>query len=243
MNKEKILGFNVCTNSSETILKNIFKDYMNKNKVVIASLNPEIIIKNYKDKEFIKKINSQKYQIPDGIGIVYASKKQNGKVKKRIAGIDLMQSICAKSVSYNAKIFLYGAKAGVAEKAKQELENTYNNIKIVGTCNGYIEEEKAVEIINKTDAEILFVGLGSPKQEQFIEKYKNSLKNIVIFMPIGGSLDVISKTIKRAPNWMIKRNLEWFYRVLKQPKRIFRHLKLIEFLILVSIHIWRNKGE
>ena len=112
MNKEKILGFNVCTNSSETILKN----YMNKNKVVIASLNPEIIIKNYKDKEFIKKINSQKYQIPDGIGIVYASKKQNGKVKKRIAGIDLMQSICAKSVSYNAKIFYMELKLALPKK-------------------------------------------------------------------------------------------------------------------------------
>lgn len=84
------------------------------------------------------------------------------------------------------------------------------------------------------------MGLGSPKQEEFILNYKDELKNIKIFMPVGGSFDVISKTLKRAPNWIIKLNLEWLYRAIKQPKRIFRQLKLIKFVFLILIH--RNNG-
>lgn len=106
---------------------------------------------------------------------------------------------------------------------------------LFGVCNGYIDEDLAFDKIFKSGADILFVGLGSPKQEEFILKYKNKLKNVKIFMPVGGSFDVISKTLKRAPNWMINRNLEWLYRVFKQPRRIFRHLRLIKFIFLVLL--------
>lgn len=131
MKKEKIIGFNVCTDTENNIVKNVYKDYINNNQIVIASINPEIIINNYKNKYFIDEINSFEYQIPDGIGIVYASQKQNGNINKRITGIDLMQKLCEKSVYYNLKIFLYGAKPGIAEKAKDELKKTYQNINIV----------------------------------------------------------------------------------------------------------------
>ena len=131
MNKEKILGFYVCTDNDETLINNIFQDYTNNEQVVIASINPEIIVKNYKNPKFIENINSQKYQIPDGIGIVYSSKVNSGDIKQRITGIDLMQKICDKSRNYNSKIFLYGAKEGIAEKAKTELETIYPNVNII----------------------------------------------------------------------------------------------------------------
>lgn len=131
MNKEKILGFKVCASNEENLINNIYKDYQNNEQVVIASVNPEIIITNYKNKNFIDKINSQKYQIPDGIGIIYASKKLNGNIKHRITGIDLMQKLCEKAPEYNAKIFLYGGKDDISEKAKIELEKKYKNINIV----------------------------------------------------------------------------------------------------------------
>ena len=131
MNKEKILGFYVCTDNDENLINNIFQDYINNEQVVIASINPEIIVKNYKNSNFIKDINSQKYQIPDGIGIVYSSKVNGGNIKQRITGIDLMQKLCDKSRDYNSKIFLYGAKEGIAEKAKIELEKLYPNVNIV----------------------------------------------------------------------------------------------------------------
>lgn len=131
MNKEKILGFNVCTDNEECLINNIFQDYINNKQIVITSINPEIITKNYNNLSFIESINTQKYQIPDGIGIVYSSKINNGKIKERITGIDLMQKICEKSQSYNSKIFLYGSKDNIAEKAKLELQKIYPNINIV----------------------------------------------------------------------------------------------------------------
>lgn len=96
-----------------------------------------------------------------------------------------------------------------------------------------MEEKQVLENIKKLRPDILFVGLGSPKQEEFIIRNKEELKGVKIIMPIGGSLDVISDTKKRAPNWIIKLNLEWLYRLLKEPSRIFRQIKLVEFIFLI----------
>ncbi len=236
MDKESILGFEVCNTNYSEIVREIFKDFSNNISNFIVNINPEIIIKNYKNKDLIQIFNSEKYQIPDGIGIVYASKMSKGSINQRITGIDLMNEICVESIKYNSKIFLYGSKIGVADKAKEELEKKIHGINIVGTCNGYEKEEMVLESINKSGANILFVGLGSPKQEQFIINHRSELKSVKIFMPVGGSFDVISNSIKRAPDWIIRCNLEWLYRLIKQPRRVFRQLKLIKFIFLVLIH-------
>jgi len=234
MNKEQILGFNVCTSNLKQLIENIFEDYQNDEQIFIVNVNPEIVVKNYKNEILKQEFNKQKYQIPDGTGIVWASKKQKGSIKERIAGIDFMLKICEKSQEYSSKIFLYGGNDGIAEKAKEEIEKKYPEINVVGTCNGYEEENNVFKKIKNSDADIIFVGTGSPKQEEFIIKYKDELKGIKILMPIGGSLDVISKTKERAPNWVIKFNLEWLFRLIKEPKRIFRQIKLIKFIFLVS---------
>lgn len=233
MVKENILGFDVCCSDENDLIKEIFKDYVYNNQVVINSINPEIIINNIKDDDYKKNMNNQKYQIPDGIGIVYASKINKGHIKSRITGIDFMNRIIEESIIYDSKIFLYGSKPNIAFKAKQELEKKYKKINIVGVCDGYIDENEALEIIEKANPDILFVGLGSPKQERFILENMKKLKTIKIFMPVGGSFDVISNSIKRAPKWMINTNLEWFYRLIKQPTRVFRQLKLIKFILVV----------
>lgn len=234
MEKEKILGFDVTTYNSQELIDSIFEDYKNNEQLFIVNINPEIAVANYKNEEWKAKLNKQKYQIPDGSGIVWASKKKKGNIKERITGIDLMLKICEKSQEYSSKIYLYGGAEGIADKAKIELEKQFPAITIVGTDNGYQEEEKIIEKLKNTPIDILFVGLGSPKQEQFILKHeKEELKNIRILMPVGGSFDVISKTKKRAPKWMQKCNLEWLYRLIKEPKRAFRQLKLIKFMFLV----------
>lgn len=232
MNKEKILGFDVCITNQENLINNIFSDFNNNIRNFIVNINPEIVTKNYKNKELKNTFNSQKYQIADGIGIILASKLQKGNIKIRITGIDFMNAICKTSCNFDAPIFLYGSKEGIAEKAKIELKKSYPKINIVGTCSGYENENISIEKINKSNASILFVGLGSPKQEQFIINNMDKLKNIKIFMPVGGSFDVISKSLNRAPNWVIKCNLEWLYRLFQEPKRFFRQLNLIKFLFL-----------
>lgn len=237
MEKEQILGFDVTTYNSKELVYNIFKDYSKNEQLFIVNINPEIAVTNYKNQKFKEKLNEQKYQIPDGSGIVWASKKKKGNIKERITGIDLMIKICEKSQEFSSKIYLYGGQDETADKAKFELEKQFPNIEIVGTDNGYEDEKKIVEKLKNTKVDILFVGLGSPKQEEFILKHKEELKNINILMPVGGSFDVISKSKKRAPEWMQKCNLEWLYRLFKEPKRIFRQFKLVKFMFL----IWTNK--
>lgn len=238
MNKERILGFDVCITSQDNLIENIFNDYSKGLRNFIVNVNPEIVTKNYKNAELKNVFNSQKYQIADGIGIIYASKLNKGNIKKRITGIDLMYAICKASINYNTSIFLYGSKEGISERAKLELEKQYNGINIVGTSSGYVDEALVIDQINRSNATILFVGLGCPKQEEFIIRNMDKLKNIKIFMPVGGSFDVISGSLKRAPNWIIKMNLEWLYRLFQEPKRFFRQLNLIKFLFL---NIFRRK--
>ena len=178
MDKEKILGFDVSTYNSEELLNKIYQDYLNNEHLFIVNVNPEIAVKNYKKESFKENLNKQKYQIPDGAGIVWASKRKKGNIKERITGIDLMLKICEKSQEYKSKIFLYGAKQEVIGKAREELIKTYPKINIVGQCNGYVDENDAVDQIKKSGADIVFVGLGSPKQEDFIIKYKETLENV-----------------------------------------------------------------
>ena len=236
MNKETILGFDIITYNTEKLIENIFNDYSKNEQLFIVNINPEIVVSNYKDEEIKSIFNKQKYQIPDGSGIVWASRKNHGDITERITGIDLMQRICEKSQNYNARICLYGGKEEIAEKAKQELAAEYPKINIVGTIDGYREWSQVIKKIKELKPDILFVGLGSPRQEDFIIKHKEELKEVKIMMPVGGSFDVISKTKKRAPEWMIKRNIEWLYRLFKEPVRVFRQIKLIKFMWLVVIN-------
>ena len=233
MEKEKILGFDVCNIPEQELLNKLMEDYSNNIQNVIVNINPEIVIANYKDKKFITKFNSEKYQIPDGIGIVYASKINKGKIKQRITGIDFMYKLCEEAVKHNARVYLYGTEQERIDKAKVELEKKYPGIQIVGTCNGFTDEDIVAERIKEAKPDILFVGTGSPKQENFIINNKEKLSTVKIFMPVGGSFDVVSNTLKRAPNWITKMNLEWLFRLFQEPKRFFRQTKLVKFMYCV----------
>lgn len=233
MNKEQILGISVCTTTYENLKQIVEKDIKLNKKSFIVAINPEKILKSRKDKDLANLLNGATYQIPDGIGIVYASKIKRGKIKSRITGIDSMEMLCELSNEKGYKIFLYGAKKEVVEKARDELRKKYSNIKIVGTMDGYEKDNtKICDAINKSKADIIFVALGSPKQELWIRDNMTKLCP-KIYQGVGGSFDVFSGNIKRAPNWMQKSGLEWFYRLIKEPKRIFRQVKLLNFLLLI----------
>ena len=234
MNKENILGINVSTLDYKELEKNVEKDIKDNKKSFIVAINPEKILKARKDEKLKNLLNAATYQIPDGIGVIYASKLQKGKIKSRVTGIDCMEMLCNLSNKKGYKIFMYGAKEEVIIKAKEKLEEKYPNIKIVGTMNGYEKDnEKIIKAINKSKADIIFVAMGSPKQELWITDNMDKLC-VNIYQGVGGSFDVMSGNIKRAPIWMQKHGLEWFYRLVKEPKRIFRQLKLFKFLLILS---------
>jgi len=190
-------------------------------------------LKARNDEKLRNLLNKATYQIPDGVGVIYASKLKKGKIKSRITGIDSMEMLCSLSNEKGYKIFMYGAKEDVISKAKEKLEEKYPNIKIVGTINGYEKDnKKIIDKINKSKADIIFVALGSPKQELWITENMDKLC-VKVYQGVGGSFDVFSGNIKRAPIWVQNAGLEWFYRLLKEPKRIFRQAKLVKFLGLI----------
>ena len=239
MEKEKVLGIDVCVTTYEELKKCIRNDIEQNKKSYIVTVNPEKVIKASKDKSLKKILNGAKYQIPDGVGIIYASKIKKGKIKSRITGIDTMEMICELCNEENFKIFMYGAEEEVIEKAKAKLENKYPNINICGYINGYERDTtKIIDNINNSGANVLFVALGSPKQELFISKNINDI-NCNILLGVGGSFDVISGKKKRAPRWMRKKGLEWLYRLIKEPKRFFRQTKIISFIFEVILE--KNK--
>lgn len=197
--------------------------------------NSEIIMTAYKDESFKETLNNAELLTADGIGVVYASKILGKPIAERAAGYDIACEVLDRIKGTSRSVFLFGGKPGVAEIAKEKLEERYPGLKIAGMRNGYFkpeEEQEIVDQINESGAELVFVCLGAPKQELWIDKYKNSLKASVA-MGVGGSLDVFAGTAMRAPEFYCKHGLEWLYRLMKQPSRAGRMLALPKFALTV----------
>ncbi|MGG2085791.1 WecB/TagA/CpsF family glycosyltransferase [Priestia aryabhattai] len=231
--KEKILGIDVCYDTYDELASKLMLDINEQRKSFIVAINPEKIMKAQEDRELKLLLNKATYQIPDGIGVILASKLQNGRIRERVTGIDMMLKLCKEAAKNDKRIFLYGAKPEVVEEAKAKLEEMFPNILIVGTLNGYEKDEQVIErTINDSGAEIIFVALGSPAQEKWIIHHKDKLKPFV-YQGVGGSFDVISGRLNRAPAVFQKFGLEWLYRLFKEPTRFKRQLALPVFLIKV----------
>ena len=233
MKTETILGIKVSNTSIKEICDDVVDSVKRNQKMFITSINPEIIMHGVENAEHKKILNSATHSLPDGIGVIFASKILRGKIKERIAGIDCAENLCKTASENNLKVFLYGAKNGVAKKAQKNLEEKYPNLNIVGIMDGYEKDEsKIVEAINNSKANIVLVALGGGKQEEWI--YHNLEKvNAQVFQCVGGSFDVFSGNSKRAPKIMQKLGIEWLFRLMKEPSRFKRQAKIPKFILLV----------
>ncbi|TYR80143.1 WecB/TagA/CpsF family glycosyltransferase [Priestia megaterium] len=231
--KENILGIDVCSDTYNELTAKLLDDINHNKKSFIVAINPEKIMKAQHDESLRLLLNQATYQIPDGVGVILASKLKKGKIRERVTGIDMMLKLCEAAAQHHKKIFLYGAKPGIANEAKEKLEEMFPGIQIVGTLDGYEKDEVIInETINRSGAEIIFVALGSPRQENWIIKNKEHLTPSV-YQGVGGSFDVISGRLNRAPVMFQKFGLEWLYRLIKEPWRWKRQLDLPKFLIRV----------
>jgi N-acetylglucosaminyldiphosphoundecaprenol N-acetyl-beta-D-mannosaminyltransferase len=229
--KETILGVDVSTDNYDALTSKLLKKIDNREKAFIVAINPEKIIKAQDDPSLMKLLNSADFQIPDGIGVILASKFKGGQIRERVTGIDMMLKLCETAAKHQKKIFLYGGKPGRADEAKVKLEEMYPGIQIAGTLHGYEKDQQVVsQTINQSQADIIFVAMGSPAQENWIIANKETLHPSV-FQGVGGSFDVISGKIERAPESFQKLGLEWLYRLMKEPWRIKRQAVLPLFLI------------
>lgn len=206
----------------------------------IYTPNPEIIMLAKNDPSFHEILEEADLVVPDGIGVVIASRIKKGeKLPERVAGYDLVQNTMKDAVCEGYKYYFFGSKPGYADQAAANMRKTYPGIQIVGTRDGYFkpeDEEAIVADINRSGANILLVGTGAPKQEKWIESHRHLLPNVRVAVGVGGSIDVMSGNVKRAPLAFQKLGLEWFYRLLKEPTRFKRMLVLPEFLIKVIFY-------
>ncbi|MDH8677693.1 WecB/TagA/CpsF family glycosyltransferase [Fusibacter bizertensis] len=201
----------------------------------IYTPNPEIVMMAQEDDEFKVVLNEGDLVIPDGIGIVLASKVHHLGLNDRVPGIELMDLMLEYCNRAGKSIFLFGGKPGVAEMAAENIKLAHPNLNIVGTRDGYFETGKELKIldeINEKKPDILFVALGASKQEKWIHRYKKTI-NASVAMGVGGALDVWAGTVRRAPVIFQKLGLEWFYRLIKQPTRFKRMLILPKFMLKV----------
>lgn len=195
----------------------------NEKKSFIVTANPETFMISEADEKMKKLLlDNDTTIVPDGIGIVKASKKTNHKVMERITGIDLAEKLLEYGNELKKSIYLFGSKQEVIDSMREMLNSKYPDLVIAGTSNGYVKDKDNVFAeIAKLKPDIILVALGIPLQEKLIYKHLDKF-NKGIFVGVGGSFDVISGHKKRAPKIFIKLNLEWLYRIIKEPKRIKR---------------------
>lgn len=232
MNKVNVLGVNFDNVDMNEALEKC-KLFLNGDcGNLIVTPNPEIVMRAKDDNEFKDIINGASLVIPDGIGIIKGANILGTPLKERVAGYDLICNLLELGKDGSISFYFWGSKPGIAEIAKQKMEAKYPNMKILGADDGYFDDAKKAKIVEKISEakpDILLVGVGAPKQEKIINELLD--KNIFkIGIGCGGSIDVLSGSVKRAPKLFIKLHLEWFWRLLKEPTRLPRMMVLPKFL-------------
>ena len=200
----------------------------------VVTPNAEFVQMARGDSRFRDLLNQADLVLPDGIGVVYASKILGRPLKGRTPGVDFAAALCGRMAREGGRLFLLGAKPGVAELAAAELKQRYPGLQICGTHDGYFQEDgPVVEEIRTAAADVVFVCLGAPKQEQWMAAH-GAACGAKLLVGLGGSLDVFAGQVKRAPETWQKLGLEWLYRLCREPRRIGRMMKLPLFLVHVK---------
>ncbi len=210
---------------------------------MIVTPNSEIVQNATKNEELAELIKGADLVIPDGIGLVKASKMLGYPLGERVTGIDFSFEALKLLAARGQSAFFFGSKPGVAEKAAEKLREQIPGLIVAGTRNGYFSPEEEAGIAAEIDASgaaFLLAALGSPKQELFMEKYRRGFKNVKAAIGVGGSFDVWSGTLERAPAFYRDHGLEWFYRLMQEPSRIGRMAEIPRFLIKVMIKGRKN---
>lgn len=207
-------------NSFYELLSNNLKKNI---KTFVVTANPETFMISEKDENVQKMLlDENTIMVPDGIGVLKAGKKIGYAIEERITGIDIASELLKLGNEQEKSIYLFGSKQEVINSMKKVIKEKYPDLKLVGTSNGYVtDKDKVFDEIIGLKPDIVLVALGIPLQEMLIYKHLNKFKK-GIFVGVGGSFDVMSGMKKRAPKIFIKLNLEWLYRIIKEPKRLKR---------------------
>lgn len=223
-----VLGVPVDAVDMEQALMSVERMVHGDRAQAVIAVNPEKVIRAQQDPALLARLNNAGLLIPDGIGVVAACRFLGLARMRRVPGSELMPRICGLAARNGYRVFLFGASPDVNAKTGQVLRKLYPGLRIAGQQHGYLKEDEhgqVIEKINSSQADILFIALGSPRQELWMEKYLPQLQ-VKVCQGVGGTFDVIAGRVRRAP-WLFRRlHLEWFYRLLAQPTRIARQSAL-----------------
>ncbi|MDZ5254362.1 WecB/TagA/CpsF family glycosyltransferase [Clostridium sp. LIBA-8841] len=237
MSRMNFLNIEVDNLTMDEALDRAEKLILNKKPSYVVTPNVDHIVKLETDKDFQDVYRNADLILTDGMPLIWISKIKGNPIKEKISGSDFFPKLCERAAEKEYSLFLLGAAEGVAAKAAENLKEKYKGLNIVGTYSpsyGFEEKEdeikKIIKVINNVRPDILAVGLGAPKQEKFLYKYRNQL-NVPISLAIGASIDFEAGNVKRAPKIMQNMGLEWFYRLCKEPKRMFKRYIIDDFKI------------
>ena len=239
INKVNILGTKIDNLRFLQALGMVEKMIDKRKKVMVVTPNPEIITKAYSNRSYQKVLNSAYLSLADGAGVLWAAKRRKTPIIERITGVDFCQALIALSEKRSWKLYLLGGAPGVAIDTKRRLIKKYPKLQVVGANFGKWKDQgtdyEIISGLKKTKPDIVLVAFGAPKQEKWISDNFSQIPS-AIYIGVGGTLDFFAGRIKRAPKWMQKNGLEWFYRIIEEPKRISRIPLLIKFVFLNIIN-------
>lgn len=227
-------------NNSKKVLTTEIEKYLNTKKFArIYSLNPEILVQSHENSHFKEVLNKAEIKLIDGVGVVMAAKILGISIGERTTGVDLMQDLIKLAEKMKLRVLIIGGFDSVSSELATKLQVTYNHAVFKGV-KGYeninnpssLEEKKVQEILKEFKPNLVFVAFGAPAQEFWIDDHKQFLQSSVC-MAVGGAVDFLVGNVQRAPLWIRKIGLEWLYRLIQEPWRWKRQLKLLTFLRLV----------
>lgn len=235
-NRYQILNTYVDAISMDETIKEVEKIIENKIPTQHVVINASKVNLMEKDEVLRNIVNSCPLINADGASIVWAAKKLGIPLRERVTGCDLFQKLVVVAAKKGYKIYLFGAKEEVVTKVKDIYEKQYPGIQIVGYRNGYFKEEDEAEIVKEmaeSGADMMFVAFSSPKKEYWVNKYINQL-NIPFVMGVGGSFDIVAGVTVRAPEWWQRHGLEWLYRFMQEPRRMWKRYIIgnVKFILL-----------
>lgn len=239
----EILGIHVDYITMQEAMDKL-NSFLDEDRVhAIYTPNSEILMEGYKDPSLKDILNRADLLIADGAGVVLASRILGINLPEKVSGVDLTRNSFSMERSRKIRYFIFGGKPGVAEAAAKNILEKYPQVEIAGYRNGYFSPEDEPDIINSinsSNADILLVALGAPRQENWIHKHKSSL-NVKVCIGVGGSIDIFAGTAKLAPEFIRKNGFEWLYRLCQEPWRYKRMLKLPQFIFTVLLKKLRIK--
>lgn len=249
MTRMKFMNTEVDSLNMPEVLDRIDKLIQIKKNSYVVTPNVDHIVQLEKDSELQKVYKNADLILADGKPLIWISNYYKTPIKEKVSGSDLFPLLCEMAGKKGYKMFFLGAAEGVAARAATNLKKRYSNLEVAGVYSppfGFEENEEEVEkilqMIIKSNVDILIVGLGAPKQEKFIFKYHDRL-NVPISLGLGASLDFEAGNIKRAPKWMQKSGLEWLFRITQDPRRMFKRYIIDDIKIIRLVRKYKIKNE